>query len=459
MSSRVASLALGLGVVVVALVPLYGDPRATPVSHAEWARMMVKALKVDQAIPEGAQASQVFSILSWKNSLALPADRYLSGSGVEVGAEHRISATGGTGDVSYALAVVRGGDYRLRLRVQGDAANPAEATLTPSGETTPVKSFVVVPHASWGWVEMGAVHLDPGVYTTSLALPPGTSMESLELAPPCLAPIEPLQGWRTTAITNRDDLATTLVKGLDAESELPPAAQPTEVAGSDLQVTNGASVSTAGAGGPQQFTLKAGPSGLQAMFFVDVPEAGLYNLSAFGVVAGGQSWLGSACRKAVLCPNSQDAADSMAPQWHTVMTTELTAGRHYFNVTLGPGSSIERVRLEEKKTTPADYVATIKRLGFDPGPEGPITRGRAVDAMKWLAGEASKRQLFSRGCGDALPTQVAQAVSTQPGGPTGPPVGPGGGPPPPPGSSGSGQPPIGPPGIPPQPPASSTTLP
>ena len=252
MSSRVASLALGLGVVVVALVPLYGDPRATPVSHAEWARMMVKALKVDQAIPEGAQASQVFSILSWKNSLALPADRYLSGSGVEVGAEHRISATGGTGDVSYALAVVRGGDYRLRLRVQGDAANPAEATLTPSGETTPVKSFVVVPQASWGWVEMGAVHLDPGVYTTSLALPPGTSMESLELAPPCLAPIEPLQGWRTTAITNRDDLATTLVKGLDAESELPPAAQPTEVAGSDLQVTSGASVSTAGASGPQR---------------------------------------------------------------------------------------------------------------------------------------------------------------------------------------------------------------
>ena len=72
------------------------------------------------------------------------------------------------------------------------------------------------------------------------------------------------------------------------------------------------------------------------------------------------------------------------------------------------------MRIERKKSEPSDYVATLKRLGFDPGPDGPVARGRALDAMRFV--REQRRGLIASLCGDqvpfeetptALPTQVA----------------------------------------------------
>ena len=64
----------GLGAAVVAvtalaLLPLYGDPRPSPITHPEWARMVLRAMDLLDNVPLAEQASQVFSTLSWKNSL------------------------------------------------------------------------------------------------------------------------------------------------------------------------------------------------------------------------------------------------------------------------------------------------------------------------------------------------------------------------------------------------------
>ena len=37
---------------------------------------------------------------------------------------------------------------------------------------------------------------------------------------------------------------------------------------------------------------------------------------------------------------------------------------------LADGAIVERVRIERKKDGAPDYVATLRRLGFDPGPDG-----------------------------------------------------------------------------------------
>ena len=101
-------------------------------------------------------------------------------------------------------------------------------------------------------------------------------------------------------------------------------------------------------------------------------------------------------------------------------------------------------------------MATLKRLGFDPGPDGPVARARALDAVRFI--REQRRSVIAALCGDqvpfedtptALPTQVAGSTTT-----------PGTG-----GSTGGGQagqpsvpePPVGPPNLPPQPPASGTT--
>src|SRR5205807_704781 len=151
---RVKLGALIAVVAAAALLPLYGDPRNAPVTHAEWARMLLRGLKMEEAARQATTASQAFAILSWKGSLSLRADRA----------------------------------------------------------------------AQMGWVDAGRVHLDPGAYTASVLLPRGTALEHVEVAPPCLSPIEPPGGWKAADVLLSEDAAVTIVQALDRESELPPAA-------------------------------------------------------------------------------------------------------------------------------------------------------------------------------------------------------------------------------------------
>jgi hypothetical protein len=409
--------ALGLAAVVTVgavMVPLYGDPRSSSVEHGEWARMLLRALDMERAVRPASPDAQLFSVLSWKNSLAFHADAYLRGEGVDLvraGAVRRVVATSATGEVAYPLAVVRGGDYRLRARMAGNPAFPVSAEITPLGGNGAAATFTLVPSSLTGWVDAAPTHLDPGAYTASILLPAGTSLDDVEVAPPCTEAIEPQGGWRSRAVTQADELAVTVVKALDLESELPPAASPIEVTASAMKTTGGAAaiLTSAGAAGRDGLWLEAGPRGLQATVFLELPEAGLYSVSAFGEAGGGQSWKADACRKAVWCPPAAvPGSPSAAPAWHSLMTASFSAGRHFFHVTLSPGASVQRLRAELKKDSPADYVATLRRLGFDVGAAGPVSRARAVDAMQFV----QQRRLEMVGaCGDVTAPIVERALA------------------------------------------------
>lgn len=408
--------ALGLAAVVTVaavMVPLYGDTRSSSVEHGEWARMLLRGLDMERAVKPASPDAQLFSVLSWKNSLAFHADAYLRGEGVDlVGASgaHRVVATSAAGEVAYPLAVVRGGDYRLRARMAGNPSSPASAEITPLGGNGAAATFTLVPSALTGWVEAGPAHLDPGAYTASILLPAGTSLDDVEVAPPCTEAIEPLGGWRSRTVTQADDVAVTVVKALDLESELPPAASPIEVTASGMRTTGGvAAVAMLAAAGQDGLWLRAGPRGLQATVFLELPEAGLYAISTFGLAGAGQSWKADACRKAVWCGETAvPGSVSGAPVWHPLMTAMFGAGRHSFNVTMGPGASVQRLRAELKKGSPADYVATLRRLGFDVGPGGPISRARAVDAMHFIQ---QRRMEMVGACGDIVAPVVERALA------------------------------------------------
>src|SRR5258708_4773623 len=105
------TLSLLTVVAVAALLPLFGDPRPSPVTHPEWARMLLRALALLQ--PSGGfadQASQVFTTLSGRDSLSYRADRYVKADGIEVLDEpRRVRAKGAVGGSTYPLAVARGG--------------------------------------------------------------------------------------------------------------------------------------------------------------------------------------------------------------------------------------------------------------------------------------------------------------------------------------------------------------
>ena len=435
MRSRLTTLALAAVVAAAALVPLFGDPRQTPVTHPLWARMLLRALDMTDAVRTSAQASQVFSTLSWRDSLSYPAERYLQAQGAVVRDEagQRIVTAGAVpAEVSYAIAVVQPGDYQVRARVSGPSAQPATAEVLPLAGGAAVKAFTFVPGPQQlGWVLGGSVHLDPGSYKAQFLIPPGCSLAQVEVAPPCVNPIEPPGGWHPTAVTTTHDLAVTALKALDAENELAPAAEPVEKTGDDFQVewpeelaVQRAAATTAG--DLSVTRLQAGAGGLRAIVTIDAPEPGLYSFEALVTPGAGQRWLLDGCRKAIVCPGA-------ASGWRPVLAQVLAKGRHLLVVTLADGASLDRLRVERKKDAASDYVAALRRLGFDAGAEGPVSRATALDAARFVR---EKRRDRLAACGDTVPrapappSQIAQqplaappAVSP-PVPPPGPPLGP-----------------------------------
>ena len=82
MYGRLKPAILGAVVIGAALVPLFGDPRTTPVTHPIWGRMLLRALDMTDAVREASQASQVFATLTWRDSLSIGADRFAKSDGV-----------------------------------------------------------------------------------------------------------------------------------------------------------------------------------------------------------------------------------------------------------------------------------------------------------------------------------------------------------------------------------------
>ena len=461
MKRRAAHRGFGLGltaagVTALALLPLYGDPRPSPVTHPEWARMILRAMDLLDNLPLADQASQVFSTLSWKNSLSYRADHYQKGEGVTVVGDdpsRRVQASAAVGEVSYPVAIARGGDYRVRLLLAGSPSAAAETEIRAFGEDKPQKVFTVPVAETAAWADAGHVHLDPGSYSATVLLPKGTTLEYLELAPPCLNPIEPLGGWKPAAVATTGDVAVTVLKALDLEYELPPSDTAIDIPASDIKAEGGSAVLDASYGvvpGLAGLWLKAGPKGLDASVFLDLTESGLYSVSVFGVTGGGMRFTADSCKKSVLCA---DASPTAGPRWRQVFSGEFSGGRHFLTVNLGRGAAVQRVRVERKKDAAASYLATVRRLGLDLGPDAPISREKAVEAMRFIKGRRGLDPLTL--CRDILerePLLVAVAGSGQP---TTPPGGPGPGP-------GPGQPPltpippISPPIIPPQEIASPT---
>jgi hypothetical protein len=401
-----ARLALPLlGAAVVATIPLFGDPTGDSVGHPEWARMILRALDLED-FSEPRSDEMAFAALAWTGSLAFAADRYVRGDNVETvteGKGTRVLAGSGSGEVGYTLSISRGGDYTVRLRGAGPPGRPLAVELARPEEKGKGRTFTLAPPPVLGWFDAGTAHLDTGVHTLSVQLPASCSLASVEVVPPCLSPVEPLGGWKGEATASTEDVAVTVVKALDAEGELPPADVALE-AGAPRFQQSGEALSVSAGGLDAEMWMRAGTSSREAVLVLEVPTDGLYAISVFALEGDGQRWLLDSCHKAVLCP----PAVPSAPGWRDLMTAGLAAGQHTFAVRLAPGSAFRSLRLERKKETAEDYVETLKRLGFDVGPAGPIVRGRAEEAADFIR----KRRIGrSAPCGDLAPFDYSSLVA------------------------------------------------
>lgn len=438
---------------VGALVPLYGDPRRSPVTHAEWARMMMRSLGFEDSLQKVENADEIFMALAWKDQKNLVGSAYKRGTGV-TNRGNFVDTGADPGEVAFDLPVIRSGDYNVRLHLRGAPDKPFQVEIRKDGQTDAVGIFRPTGSGEeYVSVDLGWIRLQPGNHTISVSLPPDSSLESIQVSPPCLGSIEPDGGWRGPALTTDEDLAKTMLQALEMEYELPPADEPIEVRAGKFDILAPDSRMGEGGGESDDFTLTSRFDGLHAIVYVDIPQAGLYAVSAFSATGDGQSWIADSCRRADVCP-TPDAT----PKWRTLLTSEFNAGRHSFAVLLTNGATVGRIRLQRLKTAPEDYVAALERVGFRVGAKGPISRDKAREAMEWLRDRWKQKMATDPACiiqtpiGRAVgaPGQIAGGLTlttpTTPGvtPPANPPTGPPNGPPLPPPLPPTDQPPATP---------------
>ncbi len=308
----------------------------------------------------------------------------------------------------------RRGGLRARHRTPGrlPAALPrllrratAEAEVTKAGSNDVLRSFTVPAAPVMGWVDAGALHLDPGAYDATVLLPEGGVLEYVELAPPCLHPIEPRGGWKASAIATTEDVAVTVLQALDLESELPPAATPIELHGSDLRLEDG---SPAGDAAGRESTFRSGAKGSRVVLVVDIPESGLYTLSIFGVPGGGQRWMADGCRQCSRVPLERPAA-ALARR----PLRRLPEG-------LAPLLREPRARHRRRAHPPRAEEGRARRLRRHRRPSRPRARPRRPDQLATRTEEARRflerrrAQEAMELCGDILRpgTLVAELATT-----------------------------------------------
>jgi hypothetical protein len=378
------------------LYPLYGDPRVSAVSHPEWARMMLRGLDLES--PGMDTASVAFGALAWHSSLAFKGSEFEKADAVRVLGDppNAVAAEAGVGQASYPLTVARPGEYQIRAHLSGLADKPASVEVMDRKGDKPLATFTLRPAAQAAWVDGGRVQLAGGAYLASVLLPPGTSLDRFEVVPPCVTNIEPLGGWQTAKVATTDDVAVTTLRALDKESELAPAGVPFDLPGSAIARYLPALRQAAATD-----NFDSGPQGAEGLLTFQVPEAGLYTVSVKGNLNGGQQWTADGCKKQVVCTGSRRG--TAAGEWTPVLSSDFTAGPHAVAVRLGPNSTVEAVRVQRKQAGADAYVAALKGLGLELGPDGPVTRSKMVDAVDFLRKE--NRASMGASCAGVAPPQ------------------------------------------------------
>src|SRR5580765_1979640 len=105
------------------LVPLYGDPRRSPVTHSEWARMIMRSIGFEDNLARLENADEIFLTLAWKDQRNFAASDYKRATGVTKRGQF-VDAGQGPGETAYDLPIIRSGDYNVRLRLRGAPDKP-----------------------------------------------------------------------------------------------------------------------------------------------------------------------------------------------------------------------------------------------------------------------------------------------------------------------------------------------
>ncbi len=391
------------GVVVSSLAILgvalgYGIAQNTVVTEAEWAVYLAQGLGLDWNLPQNAKSNHYLARLQWTKSVEFQAAQMLEGSTAIPSEDGSVrSNVGSPAEALYEVAMLRAGDYGFRVKLSSGGALLKVADQTYE---------IYQPGPESRWVDLNRVRLSPGSHKLSLILPQGTRAEAIGVTPPCMLPVEPTGGWQPLEPLRFDDMAVTLAKALDLEQNLPAMGDPITIRGEQFVRTLSFPYEEGVEGVENEpFWLTTGGSIVTAVARFDVPEAGVYSIEARYLSPRPVRWNMDSCLRVITCPVTPTQAGRRRS-----LALQLEAGEHEIEVTLGPGSKLDRVEVQRRDGSTEAYIDVVEDEGFKMRKaDENVQRRDALSAARRLRDRFLKTA--SLRCDDSLVAMEAQATA------------------------------------------------
>ena len=391
------------GVVVFAVAALglalgFGIAQSTVVTQAEWAVYLAQGLGLDWNLPPNAKSNHYLARLQWTKSVEFQAAQMLEGSTASPSPDGSVrSSLASPAEAFYEVSMLRAGDYGFRVKLAGGGALLKVADQTYE---------LYQPGADSRWVDLNRVRLSPGSHKLSLMLPQGTRADALGVTPPCMLPVEPRGGWRPLEALRFEEMAVTLAKALDLEQNLPALGEPITVRGEEFVRTLSFPFEEAlPTVEDEPFWLATGGSIVTAVARFQVPEAGVYSIEARYLSERPVRWNMDSCLRVITCPVTPAQAGRRRS-----LALELDAGEHEIEVTLGPGSKLDRIEVQRRNGSTGAYIEVVEDEGFKMGEaEENVLRRDALSAARRLRDRFLK--LATLRCEDSLVAMEAMAAA------------------------------------------------
>ncbi len=368
----------------------FGVAQSNVVTESEWAVYLAQGLGLDWNMPPNAKSNHYLARLQWTNSIEFQATQMLEGSTASPSGDGSVCSTlPGPAEALYEVSMLRAGDYGFRVKLGSGGALLRIADRTYE---------LYQPEAESRWLDVNRIRLSAGSHTVSLILPEGTRADALGVTPPCLLPIEPAGGWQPLEPLRFEQLAVTLAKALGLEQNLPATGDPIVVRGEEFVRTLEMFMEEelAPPSEAEPFWLSAGDSIVTAAARFQVPEKGIYSIEARYLSEHSVRWNVDSCLRVITCP----VVPSQAGKRRS-LALELEAGEHEIEVTLGPGSRLDRIHVQRRDGSTSAYIGVVEAEGFKmAAADQHVLRRDALAAARRLRDRFVKYEAFR--CEDDL---------------------------------------------------------
>jgi hypothetical protein len=390
-------VASSLAILVVALG--FGVAQSTVVTEAEWAVYLAQGLGLDWNLPPNPKSNHYLARLEWTKAVEFQAAQMLEGSTASASSDGSVQSTlSGPAEALYEVSMLRAGDYGFRVKLAGGGALVRVADWTYE---------LYQPEEDSRWLDLNRVRLSAGITKLSLILPRGSRVEAIGVTPPCILPIEPAEGWQPLEPLRFEEMAVTLAKALDIEQNLPALGEPMTVRGEEfvrtlvIPIEEGQEDESANA----PFWLSTGSSIVTAVARVEIPEDGVYSIEARYLSESPVRWNVDSCLRVITCPVVPAQAGRRRG-----LALDLEKGEHEIEVTLGPGSKLDRIQVQRRDDSTDAYIGVVEAEGFKMGAaEGNVLRRDAIAAARRLRDRFVKFEAFR--CEDELVAMEGKARS------------------------------------------------